>query len=81
MDAEQVRMNAQRVWAKVLGTDVHAETDFFEVGGHSFLAIRIIALLDQVLPEPTPMEVLFDHPVFGDFAGTVANRMNSAAAN
>jgi hypothetical protein len=81
MHDDRIAAQVKQVWENVLGTDVDAETNFFEVGGHSFLAIRIVALLDQSLPEPTPLATVFDHPVLGDFTDAVTQRLRSAAAN
>jgi hypothetical protein len=81
VDANQIRAILKNTWETVLGTEVDDTINFFEAGGHSFLAIQIIASLDQSLPEPTPMAILFDHPVFGNFTDQVTKRMSSAAAS
>ena len=64
-----------RVWAQVLGTDVDAESDFFLLGGHSMLATRMIALLANDLGVRVTLRELLDHPVLGEFAERVEQRV------
>jgi hypothetical protein len=71
MAKDRVREAAREAWATVLTTEVGDSTDFFEVGGHSFLAIRIVALLDEALGTQVPLTLLFDHPCFADFVAAV----------
>ncbi|MEM6406525.1 MAG: amino acid adenylation domain-containing protein, partial [Pseudomonadota bacterium] len=48
------------IWQKVLGTDqIGIQDDFFAVGGHSLLAMRLISLIRQQFNLPLPVAVLF----------------------
>jgi amino acid adenylation domain-containing protein len=52
------------IWAEVLGVqDVGMEDEFFEVGGHSLLAIQIVARLRSELHRDVPLQALFERPV------------------
>ncbi|HET6481159.1 MAG TPA: phosphopantetheine-binding protein [Actinoplanes sp.] len=79
MNSDQVRAVVRRAWEDALSAEVDDSANFFAIGGHSFMAIKIIALLDAALPVPIPMMDLFDHPVLTDFADTVAARINRSA--
>lgn len=59
---------------------IDAETDFFDIGGHSFLALRIIAKLNTACGVRIPLRTLFDNPRFGDFVAAVAS-LGSAEAD
>ncbi|HEY6788907.1 MAG TPA: amino acid adenylation domain-containing protein, partial [Trebonia sp.] len=50
-------------FAHVLGlATVGADDDFFAIGGHSLLAIRLAARLGQSLDAPVPVRAVFDAP-------------------
>jgi len=52
-----------RIWAEVLGIDrVGLDDNFFEIGGHSLLAARLFARLDEALGRLLPLGVLFTSP-------------------
>jgi hypothetical protein len=56
-------------WCDVLGLDELADDDnFFELGGHSMLATRLISRAERILDVTVPPRLLFEHPVFSDFA-------------
>ena len=60
------------VWEEVLGcTGVGPDDHFFELGGHSLAGARVMVRLRRRLGVPLPSRLLFDHPVFGDFAAAV----------
>jgi yersiniabactin nonribosomal peptide/polyketide synthase len=67
MTGAGLRATIEEIWREVLGTDVDDDTDFFDAGGHSFAALRIIAMLNDRYDHPTPVKVLFDHSRFADF--------------
>ncbi|TMR94446.1 non-ribosomal peptide synthetase/MFS transporter [Nonomuraea basaltis] len=68
------------VWAEVLdvatpdGAAIGVDDDFFDVGGHSLLAIKVVARLRRVLPpDAAPIAVvdLFKHPTIRELAALV----------
>ncbi len=47
---------------------IGAYDDFFECGGHSLLAMRLVAAIRRVLLREMPVRTVFDHPVLADLA-------------
>lgn len=57
--AEQLVWN---VWTEVLGTrELGIHDLFFDVGGHSLLAVRVAARLEHCLGRPVPLGLVFTH--------------------
>ncbi len=68
-DAEQL---VAETWAELLGLDrVRAADHFFRLGGHSLIALRMIARLRAATQVNVPVRTLFTHPVLRDFAAAV----------
>ncbi|CAM2068454.1 Amino acid adenylation domain-containing protein [Sulfidibacter corallicola] len=56
------------IWHRVLGCTCGAETRFFQAGGHSLAAVRVVALVREELGIRLPVRALFDHPRLGALA-------------
>jgi amino acid adenylation domain-containing protein len=68
-DAEQLVADT---WAEVLGLErVRAADHFFRLGGHSLIALRVIARVRAATLVNVPVRTLFAHPVLRDFAAAV----------
>ncbi|WP_020523993.1 non-ribosomal peptide synthetase/MFS transporter [Catelliglobosispora koreensis] len=62
------------VWAEVLGLpDIGVHDDFFERGGHSLLAARVIARLRDAAGIDLPLRELFAHPTIEGLARVAAS--------
>ncbi|MEP6617769.1 MAG: amino acid adenylation domain-containing protein, partial [bacterium] len=73
--APRTALEAQiaEVWAAVLGrARVGVEDDFFEVGGHSLLGMRILARLASQLGRPLSLRQLFDGRTVAGLAAQLA---------
>jgi len=58
-----------QVWAKTLGIDrVGLDDNFFEIGGHSLLAARLFARLDEELGRSPTLAILFVAPTVRQLA-------------
>lgn len=59
-------------YAELLGlSEVTEDTDFFEVGGHSLFAARLIARIKATFDIELSISVIFDNPRIGDLAAVV----------
>ncbi|MEP6622438.1 MAG: amino acid adenylation domain-containing protein, partial [bacterium] len=80
--APRTALEAQiaEVWATVLGrTRVGVEDDFFEVGGHSLLGMRILARLASQLGRRLSLRQLFDGRTVAGLAAQLAVPVTEAA--
>ena len=60
------------IWAEVLGADpVSLDENFFEAGGHSLLAMRVIARIESEFGVTLPVSGLFHAPTIADLARTI----------
>ncbi|WP_223759687.1 non-ribosomal peptide synthetase [Myxococcus sp. RHSTA-1-4] len=66
-----LEMSLERLWREVLGRDVGAGDDFFQVGGDSILAMRLLARMEEELGVPVPLATLFQSPVLRETADAV----------
>lgn len=55
-------------WCSAFGlAGAPAGSDFFELGGDSLSALRVVSRLREALGTDVPVRLLFDHPLFDDF--------------
>jgi acyl carrier protein len=65
-DIEQTVM---RVWREVLGVeDAGPDDDFFELGGDSLVATRLVARLREELDTAVSLLAVFDNPTASELA-------------
>lgn len=72
-----------QIWADVLELPVDAigrHSHFFEMGGHSLAATRIVARVKDAFRVELPLSVIFDKPVLSALAEQVAARRGDAVA-
>jgi surfactin family lipopeptide synthetase A len=68
------------LWQEVLGVDeVGAEDNFFDLGGHSLLLIRVQARLAAELGREVPVVELFQHPTVRTLAARLEGRSDDGA--
>jgi amino acid adenylation domain-containing protein len=61
------------IWAEVLELDrVGVHDNFFDLGGHSLAATRIISRVTQIFPLELPIRALFDSPTVGAMSEVIA---------
>ncbi|NNC92433.1 MAG: amino acid adenylation domain-containing protein, partial [Acidimicrobiia bacterium] len=59
------------IWSDVLRVEqaaIHADSDFFLMGGHSLLAIRLMSKIQTAFGVSLPLAALFDAPRLSDLA-------------
>ncbi|MBI6855834.1 alpha/beta fold hydrolase [Pseudomonas cichorii] len=59
------------LWQELLGQTLDAESDFFQSGGDSLIATRMIARLNRMGYPGSSLRNLFDNPRLGDFCATL----------
>ena len=70
-----------QVWSDALGRQTVALTDnFFDLGGHSVLATRVIFKMRQALQTELPLNLLYDHPTIEGLSGAIEESKGDATA-
>ncbi|MGX1546544.1 amino acid adenylation domain-containing protein [Streptomyces adustus] len=70
--ADETEELVAELWADVLGVPLIGRHDsFFDLGGHSLGATRVMARLRHSLGLELPLHTLFDHPTVAGLAGAV----------
>ncbi len=63
-------------WAELLGVaEVGVEDDFFILGGHSLIAVRLFAMIRRQWKIDFPISVLFEAPTIARCAALIAERL------
>lgn len=58
-----IEFELSRIWGEVLGGgEVGVDDDFFRVGGHSLLAVRLVALIERRFGRVLSLATLLTHP-------------------
>lgn len=60
------------MWQTVLHTDdIVSDDDFFELGGNSIIAVRMLPLIKEAFGVEPDMTVVFDHPTPRELASAL----------
>ncbi len=75
-----------KIWAKVLGIEgIGIHDNFFDLGGHSLAATRVISRVIQTFHLELPIKALFDAPTVAEMAAIIeenqAKQANDEAIN
>jgi amino acid adenylation domain-containing protein/FkbH-like protein len=66
------------IWRQLLNVEKVGRCDnFFDLGGHSILATRVVSRVGDLLDVQLPMKVLFDGPTVSDVAGWIVREISS----
>ena len=78
-----VEETVMQIWTELLGVDrISVDDNFFDLGGHSLMATRVISRVRQSLGVELPVRVLFESPTIAKLAQriNIARRKESVAA-
>jgi thioesterase domain-containing protein/acyl carrier protein len=68
-----------RIWKSVLGVeDVNVHENFFALGGHSILAVRLVAAIEKHLGYRLPLASIFHGATIHDLAELIAHGQHAA---
>lgn len=67
-----------QAWAEALRKPVDSHSNFFDIGGHSLLAARVVHLVGQRLRREVPLRLVFDFPVLREFAAALVGDADSS---
>ncbi|MEI5102638.1 phosphopantetheine-binding protein [Streptomyces sp. PmtG] len=66
------------IWARVLGREVGRHEDFFTIGGHSLLVMRVLSEVRERHGVRLPVSVMFDHRTVQELAGRLGQDLGPA---
>jgi thioesterase domain-containing protein/acyl carrier protein len=67
--ADRIEETLADLWAKALGTRPPGrEADFFDIGGHSLMAVRLVAAINKAFGTALPVAMLFVEPTIAGMA-------------
>ncbi|CAH0046828.1 unnamed protein product [Clonostachys solani] len=67
----EVEATLCEVFADVVGVEFSITDNFFDLGGHSLMAMRLAARISSRLDVRISIKDVFDHPILADLASTI----------
>ena len=68
------------IWCELLGLDrVSVQEGFFDLGGHSLAAMKMLFLIEERLQIELPLQLVFETPTIEGLALTMMERMLAEA--
>jgi thioesterase domain-containing protein len=69
---DEVESQLASIWGNLLNYEpVSVHDDFFEVGGHSLLAIRFFDQIEEITERKLPLALLFEAPTIAELANII----------
>lgn len=76
--ADAVETQLVQLWEELLGhSPIGVNDDFFELGGQSFLAVRLMARIHALFGKELPLSVMFQQPTIRQLASRLAESDNA----
>ena len=68
----ELEQQVAAIWADILGAErVGLSDHFFEMGGHSLLAMQVVSRLRHALAQEVPLKLVFEQPRLAGFVAAV----------
>ncbi|MBL8699050.1 MAG: amino acid adenylation domain-containing protein [Alphaproteobacteria bacterium] len=69
---DELEARLETIWREVLGVpEIGVDDDFFDLGGHSLIAAKLLARIDPLVDRPLPLATIFDAPTIALFADVI----------
>lgn len=69
-----------RFWSELLGVEkIGVDDSFFDIGGHSLIAVRLFRMIKKEFSVDLPISVLFEAPTIAACAALIGDRAGPAA--
>ncbi|MGW7052794.1 amino acid adenylation domain-containing protein [Streptomyces sp. NPDC054887] len=65
------------IWRELLGKEASTQDSFFDLGGHSILAVRLVSRLQNEFDLDLPMRVAFESPTIARLAVEIEDRIRA----
>jgi acyl carrier protein len=79
--SNEIEQALSQIWAEVLSVDtVGIHDNFFDLGGHSLSASRVISRVIRTFQLELPLKFLFDSPTVAEMATVIAQYQAKAAS-
>jgi amino acid adenylation domain-containing protein len=72
---DDVELRLNQIWQKVLGvSSIGVKNNFFDLGGHSLVAVRLFAEIERAFGKSLPLATLFQAPTIEELANICRDR-------
>jgi amino acid adenylation domain-containing protein len=75
-----VEMRMAKLWAELLESEVGVDQNFFQIGGNSTLALRLVARIRDEFELDLPVRLVFERPTVARLAAAVGARIVAEVA-
>ncbi|HWO41818.1 MAG TPA: amino acid adenylation domain-containing protein [Candidatus Eisenbacteria bacterium] len=74
----EIEKQLAKIWQDVLKVErVGIHDNFFDIGGHSLIAVRVITQIEKTLGKPVRLSTLFQAPTIEELAGLLGRELKS----
>ena len=78
LPANALEIEINEIWSEVLdGKQVGTDENFFEVGGHSLAAVKVVSKANSYFNVEIPLPDFFENPTIADLGNLIRQKLNS----